>query len=131
MGGLHWIWLQCAERKLPINEFFPKSTASWVAAGFALIFIVQSLTWRADIIRFQAALRQAPGPFITRAELPWMKGRALDHWSSTMLSAIVQGRSPRVIYAESRAHIRAEDIELFPGGWFRTGNAWFRFAPRD
>jgi len=131
MGGFHRFWLRRAGSELSWSGVFPPSTVAGVAAGFALIFMVQSLTWRADVIRFQTALTQAPGPWVTRAELPWMKGRALDHWSSSMLSAIVQGRSPRAIYAENWAHVKGDDLELFPGGWLLSTDAWFRLAPES
>lgn len=120
MAVVHWTAI-----RLGNASALPPTTAVLVAVIFAAIYIVQCLAWRADVRRFEGTLVTSDAPFITLESDPWMKRRALDHWGSSMLSAILQGPHPRVLYAETVAHIKGGDIELFPGGWLRMEDGWF------
>lgn len=125
MAMVHWSRIH-SEGAGPLSG----ATPALVAAIFAAIYTVQCLSWRADVRRFESTLAASNSPFITLESEPWMKHRPLDHWGSSMLSAILQGRHPRVLYAETSAHIKGDDIELFPGGWLRMEDGWFRLASR-
>jgi hypothetical protein len=125
MAALHW----AALRRRAAGS---ASRLPWAPVFFTLVFCgvyaVQSWTWRCDIKRFQAALRDAPGPFITAAELPWLRHTALDHWSASMLSILAQGRQPRTVFTLKAANIQGRNILLYPNGWLHCEDGWFKLA---
>lgn len=127
MATAHWLMIF---RRPNLARSAPSWAPALVAILFSAIYTVQCLSWRSDVIRFAQALEASPSPFLTLADQPWMKHRALDHWGSSMLSAILQGRKPRVLYAESPSHIKDGEIELFPGGWLRMTDRWFLLSHR-
>lgn len=126
MVAMHWLLLKW-KRGVPLPEW----TTVFVALVFAVIYIEQSLSWRSDIVRLEKALASSREPFVTLETEPWMKHRALDHWGTTMLSAILQGRKPRVLYAESRNHIRDGNVQMFPNGWLVMSDGWFQLSARE
>lgn len=121
MAALHWNWLR---RKGVPSAFLP-SAPVLLSFAYAVIFSAQSLTWRADWRRFESTLDTAPGPLVTKSDLPWTTGRPIDHWSSTTFSIILQGRKPAVLYTESAGNVTPGGITLFPGGILETKDGWF------
>ncbi len=124
-AALHWSWLQ---RRGPYAPQLLPSAPVLLSVVFAIVFAVQSLTWRSDWRRLESALASAPGPFITKTDVPWIIGRPLDHWSSTTLSIILRGRVPDALYVEKIDGLAADGITLYPGGIVPAKDGWFQLS---
>lgn len=93
MAGWHW-------RRLARGESTGSLTASrmvlpWAAGICAVTLVTQALVWRGLLGRFEAELTRAGnGRFVTRAELPFLHGTALDHWTACPLSLLLGNNLP-------------------------------------
>ena len=106
-------------------------TGAWQMAGLAGIFLwifaVQSLSWRSELKRFISDLDRAPKPVVTSDDLPWIAGSSLNHWASTQLSCVLQGRTVRKLFALHGTDVQRRSILLFAGTWFNERDRWFEF----
>jgi hypothetical protein len=102
----------------------------FAAAIFSAIYVVQAFSWRTTVTRFDKVLSAAPRPYITLAELPWAQNTALEHWGSVPLSAILQGRARRVLFAMRPEDFHVGDIAFFPGDSLDVKMVGFLLARR-
>ena len=124
-AAIHWSRLQRHGSSSP--QILP-AAPMLLSLAFAIVFALQSLTWRADWCKFASALAAASGPVITKTDVSWITGRPMDHWSSTTFSIILQGRTPSVLYAENADQITTDGILLYPGGTLPRNNGWFQLS---
>jgi hypothetical protein len=127
MGGLHWR----SEHASRTNEQPGRSALGWIMVGSAAVFLIvfatQSLSWRQELTRFEADLRRCDKPVATVGDLPWIDGTPLNHWASTQLSCVVQGKKVKTVFALDPTGAHGNKILLFPGTWFRRRSRWFEF----
>ena len=129
LAALHQRWVM----RQNITATTASATARlslFATAIFSAIYIVQAFSWRTAVTRFEKALSAAPGPYITLNDLPWAQNTALEHWGSIPLSAILQGREPRVLFAMRPEDIHGADIAFFPGDSLGVKDGWFLLAHR-
>jgi hypothetical protein len=128
MGAFHWQY----DNATRIHD--PQSNNSGLgfimlgsAAAFLLVFATQAFSWRQELIRFQADLSRCNKPVATTDDLPWISRSPLNHWASTQLSCVVQGKRVKTLFALDAEDVQGDKILLFPGIWFRKTNRWFEF----
>ena len=128
MGAFHWQY----ENAMRTHE--PQSNNSGLgfimlgsAAAFLLVFATQAFSWRQELTRFQADLSRCNKPVATTDDLPWISRSPLNHWASTQLSCVVQGKRVKTLFALDAEGVEGDKILLFPGIWFRKTNRWFEF----
>jgi hypothetical protein len=51
----------------------------------------------------------------------------LNHWASTQLSCVLQGRTVRKLFALHGTDVQRRSILLFAGTWFNERDRWFEF----
>jgi len=136
LGVLHWRYGNRVGDNKRRSASSPTDSASasygatsWImlgsAAAFLLVFTTQAFSWREELSRFQADLRRCDKPVATIDDLPWVPGTPLNHWASTPLSCVIQGRKVKTLFALHAADVSERKVLLFPGTWFRTRNRWF------
>ncbi len=64
-------------------------------AVMAVVLAAQAATWIGLQSRLAASVAAAPPGCITRGQVDWITATPLDHWGTTSLGLIVEGRSPR------------------------------------
>ena len=133
LAALHQRWVIRQNMTDPITVPIASPNAGlslFATAIFSAIYIVQAFSWRTIVTRFEKVLSAAPGPYVTLKELPWARKTALEHWGSVPLSAILQGREPRVLFAMDQEDIHGADVSLFPGESLGVKDGWFALAHR-
>ena len=129
LATLHQRWVM--RQNITITTVSPTARLSLFATAiFSAIYVVEAFSWRSAVTRFEKVLSVAAGPYLTLKDLPWAQETALDHWGSTPLSAILQGRSPRVLFAMHPEDIHGANIYLFPGDELGVKDGWFLLAHR-
>ena len=130
MAGLHWWHQHASAAHDPTGR--PDDNLSWImpasAAVFLAVFAIQAFTWRQELFHFVADLRRCDKPAATVEDLPWIVGTPLNHWASTQLSCVLQGKRVKTVFALHPDDVQGNKILLFPGTWFRRRNRWFEFA---
>jgi hypothetical protein len=97
---------------------------------FSVIFVVQSCAWNLLLQHFGAELESVGrGPVVTGEQLAWIRGTPLEHWSSTQLSAILEGRSPNSLFVLDPSQWEGSRIHLFCDQYLPRENRWFRLNP--
>lgn len=129
MGGWHWSYQAASQaHNSPARS---DHHLGWImpasAAVFLAVLAVQASTWRQELFHFAADLRRCDKPAATVEDLPWIVGTPLDHWASTQLSCVVQGKTVKTVFALHPDDVQGNKILLFPGTWFRRRNRWFEF----
>jgi hypothetical protein len=129
MGGLHWWYEHTSRTNGPSGR--SEHRLPWIMVGSAAVFVtvfaIQAFTWRQELFHFEADLSRCDKPVATVEDLPWIAGTPLDHWASTQLSCVVQGKKVKTVFALDGDDVRGNKILLFPGTWFRRRNRWFEF----
>jgi len=69
-------------------------TVQVVGVVFALVIVLQSLSWIQVTNQLQAAIDQSPGACVSMSALSDVPHTALSHWSLTPYSIILQGTVP-------------------------------------
>ena len=129
MGGLHW-WYEHLSTTHDRSGGFDHSLG-WLMAGsaavFFIVFATQAFSWRQELFHFEADLSRCGKPVATLDDLPWITGTPLNHWASTQLSCVVQGKRVKTVFALDPDNVHGNAILLFPGTWFRLHDRWFEF----
>jgi hypothetical protein len=127
-------WRRCQRDSVPGEFDGGRRTGlavGWEMVGFAAIFLsiftVESLSWRSELNRFITDLDRAPKPVVTSDDLPWIARSPLNHWASTQLSCVLQGKTVRKLFALHASDVQGRSILLFAGTWFNERNRWFEF----
>jgi hypothetical protein len=102
-----------------------------LAALFALVVGLQSLTFNHQLGRLRAEASAHGRTIVAAAELPCIRGTVLDHWSLTATFMFLQGKAPTQYLATTNADreaLRSPSPEIplhgkYPpqpgsGGWF-------------
>jgi hypothetical protein len=128
MGAFHWQYENATRTHDPQSN---NSGLGFImlgsAAAFLLVFSTQAFSWRQELIRFQADLSRCNKPVATTDDLAWISRGPLNHWASTQLSCVVQGKRVKTLFALDAEDVQGDRILLFPGIWFRKTNRWFEF----
>jgi len=128
MGAFHWQYENATRTHDPQSN---NSGLGFImlgsAAAFLLVFATQAFSWRQELTRFQADLSRCNKPVATTDDLPWISRSPLNHWASTQLSCVVQGKRVKTLFALDAEGVEGDKILLFPGIWFRKTNRWFEF----
>lgn len=95
-----WHWRRPLATDEGENQETPSSAGHfilvWTAGACAATLAVQAFVWRGLVCRFDDALAARATAvtdgrvFVTRAQLPFLHGTALDHWSATPLSLLLR-----------------------------------------
>lgn len=102
-------------------------TVQVVGAAFAAVIVVQSLAWLNVTIEFQDAIAQNSDACIPFSSLTSVTQNALDHWSVTPYSLILQGTVPGkiVLYRDCKKAnfqkglpVADWDVRKWSGGLF-------------
>ncbi|XHR27896.1 MAG: hypothetical protein ACFUZC_18440 [Chthoniobacteraceae bacterium] len=89
----------------------PARTAApvWPALLFAVTMAAMSLSWVGLCGIFQKSLAASPGPVQTQEAIPRIaRASALNHWSATALSLLLQGWAPEKVHVWDAAIQRKE-----------------------
>lgn len=133
LAALHQRWLLRNNMTAPASVPVGSATAGlslFAAALFSALYMVQAFSWRVILACFEQTLSAAPGLYVTLNYLPWARETALEHWGSVPLSAILQGREPRVLFAMSQEDIHGAEVFLFPGESLGGKDGWFSLTCR-
>jgi hypothetical protein len=100
------------------------------AALFAVIFIGLSLSWRGLWGTLQERMNTDPGPVVTAQFFGWReRNSALNHWSSTSLSLILQGWKPRKVFIfDPKLQFAQNGFQICPGSAFNCEDQAFKIA---
>jgi hypothetical protein len=126
-------WRRCQRNPMPSETDGGRtgSVLGWQMVGLAAIFLsifaVQSLSWRSELDRFITDLDRVPKPVVTSDDIPWIAGSSLNHWASTQLSCVLQGKTVRKLFALHGTDVQGRSILLFAGTWFNERDRWFEF----
>jgi hypothetical protein len=63
-------------------------------AVMALVLAAQSLSWVGLQTRLAVSLAATPPGCVLRSQVDWIESTALDHWATTSLGIVLEGRSP-------------------------------------
>ena len=97
---------------------------------FATILCLMSLSWRSLCRTFMAQLASHPGRVMTHDDLPKPESdSALNHWSTTSLSLVLQGWSPRKIFIHDPSlQLSPDGFHICPGDGFIPADGAFKLA---
>jgi hypothetical protein len=101
------------------------------AAGVALLVVltVQSRSWFDLRTRFTASLVQPSTTCVPQGALPDVTGTALDHWATTSLAIVLQGRAPQrlVLSGNGCGELATTgDVRVAPWELRPAGSGWFQ-----
>ena len=126
--ALAWLDVARQRRGAPIALPARRALAALAAATVAATLSLQSLEWRELTGRLAEELARAPAPCVAAGSVGWVRGTALDHWSSPVLALWLQGRAPARLFLREQsceAEWQGEDLRLVSwevrprsGGWF-------------
>ncbi|CAN5789017.1 hypothetical protein BH20VER1_BH20VER1_21330 [soil metagenome] len=94
---------------------------------FAAVLCLQATHWRNAVAQLSAELEKMPEAVVTLESLPFMKDTPLEHWGTTALSILLQGRQPRRLIVqqaslpllEKGVPLSASDVKPAErSGWF-------------
>ena len=81
----------------PRTDYYALAPA--VAAVFLIVITLQSLGWQRLVTRLETDIAQDPHAVIPRDAVPWIARTPLDHWSTTALVALHEGKQPKKYFA--------------------------------
>ena len=103
-----------------------------IGVVFFLVLSLQSLTWMVMTRRLSNLIAEAREPCISKSQVPWLKGTALQHWSSDYYALDLQSRKPSAVLLENDdCKILAASGQLRLVGWGSFQDAqdgWFNFS---
>jgi hypothetical protein len=80
-----------------VAQFWPQRarTMQVIAGAFAVVLVVQSITWLHISDGLRTAVARSPWTCVSLAPIASIKGTALDDWSAAYLALLQQGRTPQ------------------------------------
>ena len=121
-GGLHWWGLNRRDvrpRSVPLG---------WPAVAFSLVLVAQSIAWRGEVTRFVGDLRDVSKPLASKADVPWIERRPLDHWGASFVALFVQGREPETLFSLEGEPVEDGRFLLYDSEFLATRDGWFQLA---
>lgn len=105
------------------------ATVAAVGAAMLLVLALQTRAWGQQVATLSASLAERGERCVELASLPVIGGSPLNHWGTTSLSLVLQGRQPERVVMEvpegcaalaTRAGVRLGEWETRPfgAGWF-------------
>lgn len=99
-----------------------------------LTLATQSYVWHTMSTRLLDEMKRSDFACISMTSVPWMERTALNHWSVTAYSLVLQGRAPRSVvlgHSTCTMSLLKDDVQIAVAPWEDAdwhGGGWFAFA---